>query len=44
MSDKFSFSEKKWLDDYFNFYLQTLLMDLKKDKDTKGSIVGDYYW
>ena len=36
--------EKKWLDDYFNFYLQTLLMDLKKDKDTKGSIVGDYYW
>ena len=36
--------EKKWLNDYFNFYLKTLLSDLKEDKDAKGEIIGDYYW
>ena len=36
--------ENKWLEDYFNYYLKTLLMDLEKDKNSKGSITGDYYW
>ena len=36
--------ENKWLEDYFNYYLKTLLMDLEEDKNSKGSITGDYYW
>tara|TARA_A100000164_G_C21537087_1_gene598734 strand:+ start:105 stop:599 length:495 start_codon:yes stop_codon:yes gene_type:complete len=41
MGIKINNINKNELKDYFNFYLQTLLTDLKKDKNKVGYITGD---